>query len=353
MTLTAFLLIFASASLHATWNMIAKKNHMTYPFYAMICLAGTVIFGHMLFWTPVQFTDLPAKYWIFIVLSVAADNLYGVALSNIYKYVEMSVAYPMMRSLPILFTLFVTTLFGLGKPISPASAACMGLVVAGCIMMPLKRFADFKPRNYFKVSMLFIIVAALGTTGYTVCDSVALEALRTWAAPRGISKTMMALSYYANRNLLLSSSLFFFSIVIPSQRKILAQYIRERNIQPFLAGVCAIGTYSLVLISMNYVTNVSYVQVFRQMGLPIGVFVGILFLKEKFTMPKLSGVTLIMLGLIGSVLWQTPTAKPKQAAPVPAAPASAAVPAPAFPVSGELRAAGADTTPDKASPVRK
>ena len=302
MTLTAFLLIFASASLHATWNMIAKKNHMTYPFYGMMCLSGTLVFAQLLFWTPVQFLQLPWRYWLFIVLSVAADNLYAVALCVIYKYVEMSVAYPMMRSLPILFTLLVTTLFGLGKPVSPFAAACMGLVVIGCVMMPLKHFAEFRLRNYLKASMLFIIVAALGTTGYTVCDSVALEALRTWAIPRGISKTMIALTYYANRNLLLSSSLMFFAVLVPSQRRILFQNFRERNLRPFLAGFCAIGTYSLVLVAMNYVTNVSYVQVFRQLGLPIGVFAGILFLKEKFTVPKLTGVTLIMLGLIGSVL---------------------------------------------------
>ena len=302
MTLTAFLLIFASASLHATWNMIAKKNHMTYPFYAMICLSGTIVFGHMLFWTPVQFRELPAAYWAFIALSVASDNVYGAALSVIYKYIEMSVAYPMMRSLPILFTLLVTTLFGLGKQVTPLAAAGMGLVVVGCVMMPLLRFSDFSWRNYCKKSMLFIILAALGTTGYTVFDSLALGELREWGAVHEVSKTMTSLSYYACRNLMLSSALFFFSIVIPSQRKILAQYIRERNLQPFLAGFCAIGTYSIVLISMNYVTNVSYVQVFRQMGLPIGVFVGILFLKERISAPKFTGVTLIMLGLIVSLL---------------------------------------------------
>ena len=302
MTLTAFLLIFASASLHATWNMIAKKNHMTYPFYAIICLTGVLVFGHMLFWTPIRFGALPARYWAFVLLSVAADNLYGAALCIIYKYIEMSVAYPMMRSLPILFTLLITTLFGLGKPVSPLAAAGMGLVLIGCVMMPLARFADFRPRNYLRKSMLFIILAALGTTGYTVFDSLALGAIREWSVPRGISMTMTSLSYYACRSLLLSGSLFLFSIVIPSQREILASYIRERNLRPLLAGICAIGTYSLVLLSMNYVTNVSFVQVFRQMGLPIGVFAGILFLKEKISTPKFTGVILIMAGLILSVL---------------------------------------------------
>ena len=302
MTLTAFLLIFASATLHAIWNMIAKKNRISYPFYAMMCTTGVLCFGHILLWTPVRLADLPARYWIFIVLSVVADNLYGVALITIYRYVEMSVAYPMMRSLPILFTLLVTTGFGLGKAISPLAAAGMVIVIAGCVMMPLRRFSDFDPRRYFRLSMLFILLAALGTTAYTVCDSLALEALRSWALPRGISKTMVGLTYYSNRNLFLSTSLMFFSIAVPSQRRILARHIRKRDFHPFLAGFCAIGTYSLVLLAMNYVSNVSYVQVFRQLGLPIGVFAGVLFLKEKFTLPKLAGVSLIMAGLLISVV---------------------------------------------------
>ena len=62
MTLTAFLLIFASATLHATWNMIAKKNRMTYPFYGLLCSAGVICFGHILLWTPVQFSALPSCF---------------------------------------------------------------------------------------------------------------------------------------------------------------------------------------------------------------------------------------------------------------------------------------------------
>ena len=302
MTFTAFLLIFASASLHATWNMIAKKNHMTYPFYALICATGMICFGHLNFWSPVKFTELPWGYWLFLLLSITADNLYGVAISNTYKVVEMSVAYPMMRSLPILFTLLVTTLFVLGKPVSPVAAAGMGLVVLGCLMMPLRRFRDFRIKEYFRPAMFLIIAAALGTTGYTVFDSLALKEMGAWTSTHGVSKTMTALSYYANRNLVLSISLLFMSVIIPSQRKLLFGYFRERNIQPYLAGLCGVGTYSLVLIAMNYVSNVSFVQVFRQMGLPIGVFIGIIFLREKFATPKIIGTALIMLGLIATVI---------------------------------------------------
>lgn len=49
---------------------------------------------------------------------------------------------------------------------------------------------------------------------------------------------------------------------------------------------------------MAYVTNVSYIQAFRQMSLPLGFFAGILILKESHSTPKVFGIVLIVLGLI-------------------------------------------------------
>ena len=71
---------------------------------------------------------------------------------------------------------------------------------------------------------------------------------------------------------------------------------------PFVGGICASGTYVLVLIAMNYVTNVSYVQVCRQLGLPIGMAAGILVLKERSTPVKWVGVALILIGFAVAVL---------------------------------------------------
>ncbi len=69
-----------------------------------------------------------------------------------------------------------------------------------------------------------------------------------------------------------------------------------------LGGMFASCAYTQVLIAMNYVKNVSYVQAFQQLGLVFGVAAGILILKEKKTAPKFLGVTLILLGLVLTVL---------------------------------------------------
>ena len=68
------------------------------------------------------------------------------------------------------------------------------------------------------------------------------------------------------------------------------------------AGICASMTYVLVLLAMNYVSNVSFVQVFRQLGLPLGMLGGMVVLKEKVPPIKWAGVALIVAGLALTVL---------------------------------------------------
>ena len=71
---------------------------------------------------------------------------------------------------------------------------------------------------------------------------------------------------------------------------------------PVLAGIFASLTYGLIIIAMNYVDNVSYIQVFRQLGLLLGMGGAIIFLKEKVTVPKVIGGISVVTGLILSVL---------------------------------------------------
>lgn len=57
-------------------------------------------------------------------------------------------------------------------------------------------------------------------------------------------------------------------------------------------------TYGLVLLSMNFVTNVSYVAAFRQLSIPIGSIMGIIFLGESQYLTKISGLITIFSGLV-------------------------------------------------------
>lgn len=296
MSFFAFVLILSSAVLHASWNLVAKRNRMSVPFYTLICSTAMLIWCHVIFWTPIDFFALPARFWVYLCCSVSFDLLYCYGLMMSYRVLEMSTAYPVMRALPILLTVAVTTAFGLGSPLSLMAKLGMVVVCFGCLLMPLTKFAEFRPAKFLNSDMLFVLFAACGTMGYTILDSQAQRIVTAEMAD--YSKLLRSITYYSIRSVLLTSSLWLVVMLIPSNRAQMRELFVTRNRTPLLAGVFASATYVLVLLSMNYVTNVSYVQVFRQLGLPIGMLAGVFVLKERCTLTKIVGVCLIVLGLL-------------------------------------------------------
>ena len=301
----AFFLIVTSAVLHASWNLIAKKNRMRIALYMLLCIPGTLLWSNVQFWTPIPVFDLPLKFWLVVAATVASDVfIYCIGLTYTYKKMDMASAYPMMRALPILMTAAVTTMLGLGDPIPWISVFGFLLVFCGSLLMPLKKFSDFKLSNYLSPTIFFVFYTALGTTGYTIFDSQGLQIIREYCAAHdmNVSKPIVSLTYYSTRSICLVSTLILSVLCQKQERAAVKEYWKERNFMPFVGGICASGTYVLVLIAMNYVTNVSYVQVCRQLGLPIGMAAGILILKERATPVKWCGVSLILIGFAIAVL---------------------------------------------------
>lgn len=301
MTFTAFWLIVTSAAFHASWNLMAKKTRSTLPFYAVICSVGPLIWLHTQFWSPVHVFQLPWTFWAALACSVASDAfLYSLALFKAYKVMDMSTCYPIMRSLPIILTLLVTWAFGIGSPVGITAGIGMLVVFCGCMIMPLGKFSDFRLSNYFNKNMLYIAVVALGTTGYTVFDKIASGIIRDMYGD--VSSFVRSTTFYSTRGIFLASTMWIITLSSAEHRATVARYFREKDFMPWLAGLFASSTYILVLIAMNYVTNVSYVQVFRQLGLPIGMIAGFVILKERCMLTKCIGVVLILAGLVLCVI---------------------------------------------------
>lgn len=305
MSLMAFSLIVLSALLHASWNLIAKKTRMSVAFYTTLCLPGTIIWSNVQWLTPVPVLDLPWYFWLVIIGTAFSDVfIYCLGLTYAYKKMDMASAYPMMRALPILMIAGITSIFGWGEPLPKIAVFGFLLVFIGSLLMPLGKFSDFKLSNYLTPAIFFVFLAALGTTGYTIFDSKGLEIIRDYCVENNlqIAKPIQSLTYYSTRLIFLFTVLVIVTCCSKGERETVKQFWRERNYMPLLGGFCASGTYVLVLIAMNYVTNVSYVQVCRQLGLPIGMLAGILVLKERNTLVKWVGVVLILVGFSIAVL---------------------------------------------------
>ncbi len=301
MTFSAFILVLSSVILHATWHFISKSKGTNLAFYLLISLGSFILtFPVTMLLSGTDFSALPWTFWLFAALGGACGVLCNGGLSFAYRLSDISLVYPLARALPVLLTAAVTEIiwfcFGYSAPLGVLGIIGMIIIFTGCIIMPLKTFSGFRLSSYTRNPALgWIFVAALGTTGYTVFDKAGLDLLLKYGNPA--NTILGSCAYSSMREMFLFCFLFSTVLALPHERQFLSLQVFKKW-SGYLAGMIAALAYILVLIAMHYVTNVSYIQAFRQMSLPVGVFMGIFFLKEKATATKLAGLAFIVVGLI-------------------------------------------------------
>ena len=113
-----------------------------------------------------------------------------------------------------------------------------------------------------------------------------------------MGNTGVTLVYAFWESVMASVWLFFYVLATQKNRSELRNLRALNKKNAVLAGLAIQITYGIVLISMAFVNNVSYVVGFRQLSIPLGAALGILVLKEKLYPPKLAGVIVMFMGLI-------------------------------------------------------
>ena len=145
--------------------------------------------------------------------------------------------------------------------------------------------------------MLFIVLAAIGTTGYTINDSVLVKICASSPGHNSLTAAYLV-SFVINFGLGCTMALIVifrkkerenFKLLISSPRT---------AIYPAMAGILSSLAYLLILLAMLRTTQLSFLQAFRQMSLPIGMLAGVFILKESCSMPKIIGIILIVSGLV-------------------------------------------------------
>ena len=239
---------------------------------------------------------MPPEFWLLLAFSVGFEILYVGGLAYSYRIGDISMVYPLVRALPLLLTAAVTSIFALGeRQLGPLALLGMLIVFTGCLCLPLHKFSDFKLSAYLNPLIFLILLAAIGVTGYTVLDSIAMQRI---TAIYGKKSIMLSMSYLFFIEAGISIGALVLLLFNRNERLELKRLLCTHSLNPMITGICSSGAYVLILLSMNYVSNVSYIQAFRQLSLPIGVMAGVLILKEPFTKPKFIGTLLIVVGLV-------------------------------------------------------
>lgn len=297
MSLTAILLILCSAVTHVGWNLIGKKESPTAAFFLFANIAGTVLLTPVLFQTGEWLYFLSGKIWLLLIITSFFQAAYYTALASAYRHGDLSLAYPLARTFPVILVGLISTRLSHASSLSNLSMLGMVLIVFGALMLPMKHFKDFATGNYLNLMTLFALFAAFGTTGYSLVDDYALKNLSQNSV---ISESGYLLSVFYLWIVGVLSSLFMWvgTILRPVERANLKNIFRSKLPMILGGGFAMYISYALVLASMAFVTNVSYVVAFRQISVPLGALAGIFILKESMTIPRLSGVVVMFFGLI-------------------------------------------------------
>jgi uncharacterized membrane protein len=137
-----------------------------------------------------------------------------------------------------------------------------------------------------------MIVAALGTIGYTVLDKFAAEIVQSGPA----TAARYGYFYFA---------ISFFPYML-LMRTVKEKQEIERPRSWYLAGFGALlgfGAYWLILWAYQLSPFASYIVAFRQISIVIGAILGFVLFKEKGIYVRISGAILITAGLILIALW--------------------------------------------------
>ena len=284
MTGISLILVLVSAVAHASWNFLLKRSEDQEVFLWCLLAVTTVLLaplGVFLFWK----FPFGGQGWVLVGATVALHAIYFVLLGRSYANADLSLVYPIARGTgPVLVPLLAVVI--LGESIAIPAIIGIAAVVAGIYTVSL--WGNFKAFAGHPLALLknpgtrYAVLTGLTIACYAIVDKV------------GVSRVQPFLYMYL---MTLGSALLIGPYVLAS--KGMGTVRREFRLNAgavVVAGLLTFLAYGLVLTAFS-LSRVSYVAPAREVGIVIGVLLGMIVLKEPFGKGRLLGSGFIVAGL--------------------------------------------------------
>lgn len=286
MPLGAIALVFASAVLHASWNVLLKRAGGTQVVVALSKVAEAVLLAPIFLWGFAA--ELPALTTVAWFTGVAATGvgLNYVFLAKAYRHGDLSVVYPISRG-AILAFLPIAGYVALGERVAPAGVVGLVSIVTGILVLNLPDFSLASVRGLAVAlrgkATMFAVAAGFVAAGYTVWDKRAVAVMAPFAYMY-LYTVLVAIGYV----------LWLRAQVAPAEVR--ATWVAHA---PSVVAIGMMNTVSYLLILLALRTGVtSYVLGMRQLSIAMGVWMGWGLLKERMTTGRAAGVALIVAGCL-------------------------------------------------------
>ena len=285
MSLFSLALVFLSALMHASWNLLVRDQRAINMFVCITIVASVVLAPLVLL----------AEMFAPPVLSVVPLNLffggallaiYYVGMTQSYRGGDFTVAYPLARALPVLMVACAEVALG----DAPTWLGWIGIVLiaAGSMLVPLQSLRELSFARYWNRTTLWILLAATGIAGYTVIDRAGLRQL-----PNGLAFAMR----YSILEAVIGGVMYFLLLRIARENIVLPQKLTDWKL-PFITTFFVFGSYSLILWAFQSDDRASYVIGLRQISIVMGVVAGAYLFRERGARLRIPAALIITMGVI-------------------------------------------------------
>ncbi len=277
MPIGAIGLLFVSAALHTTWNLLLKQGGEKYMATWWGMLMGSLIFLPVLL-----FTGLPARStWVLMFISAFVEAAYFIVLSFAYGDADFSLVYPMARgAAPALIAVW-SVLFLAERP---TTGGVIGLVVIifGLMIVGGSNWLQADGKSHLR-GLAPALLLALFISIYSVIDGAAVKRTGPFA--------YAALIYFVS-----AAYMTPFIVRRHGWQQMKDEFIAHGG-RLLLIGMLIVTAYLMALYAYS-IASVSYSGAIREVGIVMGAIAGWQFLGEKFGGVRVTGAVVIFVGIL-------------------------------------------------------
>jgi drug/metabolite transporter (DMT)-like permease len=278
MPISALILLFISASMHAMWNFLLKSSDEKY-----IAMGWQVILSGAFSMVFIFFTGLPPRsMWGFAFTSMILEAIYFILLCMAYTDHDFSLVYPIARgAAPALLVLW-SAIF-LREELTAGGYIGLALITGGMMVIGGTTLLHNKSEKPHLRGILTALSIAFIISIYTFIDGTAVK--HGPALPYGLSMFVMVpfvtTPYLARQY---------------GWSRFMDMWMEKRGYL-LLGGILGLVAYMLALFAYTF-APLSYSGAIREVSAVIGAFLGWRFLKEELGGIRVLGSAIVFTGVM-------------------------------------------------------
>ena len=280
MTSPVFLLVLISAFSHAAWNFAARRAAGNLvAIWLGLWLGCTLVSPGVI--GIIVYKGVPATIPVQAIICICATGLihavYFRLLAAGYEHGEISLVYPIARGSGIGLTAILASFF-LKENFTLPGLIGIALICAGIIS--LSAAAERTASDAKAIALALSIGATI--VAYSLVDKVGVHY---------INPVVYIWSMF------LIAAVFLTPFVVKRYRGTLRQIAGQYLGYAVVIGIGSIATYLMILFAFT-MGRVGYIVAVRELAVVLGALAGIIFLKERFTIPKAIAICTIVIGVV-------------------------------------------------------